>query len=89
MSGVFTTAQAAEQMKAPSERWLVGQLRAGRFPGRKVGRHWVMTAEDIDAALNVCANDGLRNVVDTPSAGLAPRSKRLVRARYLDSRDAP
>ncbi|KUI26505.1 hypothetical protein AU195_05685 [Mycobacterium sp. IS-1496] len=49
-------AEAVEQIGAPSERWLVEQLRAGRFPGRKIGRAWRMTAQDIADSLEVCRN---------------------------------
>ncbi|QJD50348.1 excisionase [Mycobacterium phage MarkPhew] len=35
-----------------SERWLTEQVRAGRIPGRKIGRHWRMTDADIEAALD-------------------------------------
>ncbi|QFG08435.1 excise [Mycobacterium phage Guanica15] len=35
-----------------SERWLTEQVRGGRIPGRKIGRHWRMTKADIDAALD-------------------------------------
>ncbi|QFP94834.1 excise [Mycobacterium phage Marshawn] len=35
-----------------SERWLTEQVRAGRLPGRKIGRHWRMTQADIEAALD-------------------------------------
>ncbi|AYR01114.1 excise [Mycobacterium phage LeMond] len=35
-----------------SERWLTEQVRAGRIPGRKIGRHWRMTEADIEAALD-------------------------------------
>ncbi|QAX95586.1 excisionase [Mycobacterium phage Nibb] len=35
-----------------SERWLTEQVRAGRIPGRKIGRHWRMTDADIETALD-------------------------------------
>ena len=70
-------------MGAPSERWLIEQLRSGRFPGRKVGRHWRMTDADINTALDICSNEGLRNVASTaPAVGLTARSRR----RLLDRR---
>jgi hypothetical protein len=34
----YATGEAFEILGAPSERWLVEQLRVGRFSGRKVGR---------------------------------------------------
>lgn len=72
---------ACTAMGAPSERWLIEQLRCGRFPGRKVGRHWRMTDADINTALDICSNEGLRNVASTATAvGLTARSRR----RLLD-----
>lgn len=32
---------------APSVRWLQHQIRAGRVPARKIGRHWRMTGEGL------------------------------------------
>ena len=56
---------------APSERWYVARLRDGRLPGRKVGRHWRLTEQDIAAAIDICKNDP--HVTDAPT-GLTPRS---------------
>ena len=38
MIRTYTTGEVSEIVGGPSERWLIQQLRAGRFPGRKVGR---------------------------------------------------
>ncbi|TFV60430.1 DNA-binding protein [Mycobacterium sp. PS03-16] len=57
-------------MGAPSERWLIEKLRAGAFPGRKVGRHWRMTEEDIVDALAACSNEVCR----VPAAAIPARS---------------
>jgi hypothetical protein len=65
-------------MGAPSERWLIEQLRAARFRGRKVGRLWRMTEQDILDALDVCSNDHARVTATAPGAGLTPRSKKRV-----------
>ena len=62
-------ADAAQRMGAPSERWVVEQIRAGRFPARKIGRTWRMTEQDIADALDVC-----RNNVSTSSDGPVQRS---------------
>lgn len=48
-----TLTDAADVMGC-SERWLTDQLRARRFPGRKINGHWRMTDEDIAAALEIC-----------------------------------
>ena len=77
MTATYSVAEATIQIGAPSERWLIEQLRAGRFPGRKVGRHWRMTNSDIAEALDVCANDYTNSFLTAvPAAGLTPRSRR-------------
>lgn len=76
----YSVAEAAEQLGAPSERWLVDQLRAGRFPGRKVGRRWRMTDSDIRDTLDTCHN-GARRAVEVSvigSSGLTPTSRKKV-----------
>ena len=52
----YDIAGAAQRMGAPSERWVVEQIRAGRFPARKMGRVWRMTEQDIADSLDVCLN---------------------------------
>jgi hypothetical protein len=42
-------------MIGSTERWLDDQLRAGRFLGRKVGRRWMLTRDDVDEVLRLCA----------------------------------
>lgn len=65
----YNIADAAQRMGAPSERWVVEQIRAGRFPARKMGRAWRMTEQDIADALDAC-----RNNVSRPSEALVQRS---------------
>ncbi len=79
----FSTAEANEQI-SPSERWLIEQLRAGRFPGRKVSRHWRMTEQDIIDALDVCRNDVPRISDVVPVVGLTPRSKKRAASQRRD-----
>jgi hypothetical protein len=38
-----------------SERWLADNLRAGRFPAKKIGRKWVVSDDDITAILEICS----------------------------------
>jgi len=57
---------------APSRRWVIERLRDGRFPGRKIGREWRMTDEDIEAAIDACKNDP--KIAARPT-GLTPRSR--------------
>jgi hypothetical protein len=75
----YSTRQASEIFGAPSERWLVEQLRSGRFRGRKVGRHWRMTDEDIRDALDICGNYARRFAENpSPASGLTSTSRRKV-----------
>lgn len=38
------------------ERWVVRQIRSGRFRARKVGRTWRFTQQDFEHALDALAN---------------------------------
>jgi hypothetical protein len=49
----YDLAEAAERIGGVSEKWLATQLRQGKLPGRKVGRHWRMTQSDIEAAVEL------------------------------------
>jgi hypothetical protein len=75
----YAIADAAKRMGAPSERWVVEQIRAGRFPARKMGRAWRMTDQDIVDALDACRNNvGTCGEVHIEQSGLtATSSKRL------------
>ncbi len=78
MRTTYSTADAAEQMGC-SERWLIEQLRASRFPGRKVARRWRLTDQDIADALDICANDFRCPPGDVAMVtGLTPRSRKNV-----------
>lgn len=76
----YSVGEAAEIVGAPSERWLIEQLRSGRLPGRKVGRRWRMTERDIEEALDRCRNEHRDYVSESspPATGLTPKSKRRV-----------
>jgi hypothetical protein len=80
MSLTYDTATSVHKMGGPSERWLIEQLRSGRFPGRKVGRRWRMTDKDISDALDICGNNirrvALNNRGHSPSFGLTPTSRK-------------
>ncbi|ASR86788.1 excise [Mycobacterium phage Findley] len=65
-----------------SERWLTEQIRAGRIPGRKVGRHWRMTEADIEAALEsfrVAPESGRKSVANARPFALTATSQRRIR----------
>jgi hypothetical protein len=57
-------AQLCGDSMARPERWLTRQIAIGRFTARRVGRHWRMTQDDLDAALDLMAN---RRQVPVPS----------------------
>jgi hypothetical protein len=47
-----------------TERWYADQIRAGRFPARKVAGRWRVTDGDIAAALEMCRNYGQPATLD-------------------------
>lgn len=68
---------------APSVRWLQDQIRAGRIPAHKIGRHWVMTDADLEIALESWESQHVRSDV-TPKvtvAGLSLTSTSLRRRK--------
>jgi Helix-turn-helix domain len=62
-----------------SPRWLTEQVRAGRFPAKKIGRNWRMTDQDVADALDICANK-VRCTADdfAMGTGLTLRSRKKV-----------
>lgn len=54
------------------ERYLRGRIRAGQFRARKVGRSWLMTEADIEAAIESLANT--EPIADTPAPPPPPPS---------------
>ncbi|MCV7419312.1 DNA-binding protein [Mycobacterium yunnanensis] len=78
MTRTYSVSEVAEQIGAPSERWLVEQLRAGHFPGRKVARTWRMTEQDVTDALDACLNNP--RITRTAAVGLTATSRKRVSA---------
>lgn len=58
MRRVLTPAQAAELLQV-SEKTVLNWLRAGKIPGRKVGRLWRIPHEAIIASLQTGDKEGL------------------------------
>lgn len=56
-----------EQMKEPV-RYLHRQIAVGKFRARKIGRHWMMTADDVEYNLDQLANTS-RSRVAEPEPG--------------------
>lgn len=58
-----------------SKRWLEKKIRAGQVTAHKLGRHWVMTDEDIDRMLEDFSNrPAVREL--RPTGGLSAASIR-------------
>lgn len=51
---LFTLYQAAAILGC-TPKWLADQLRARRFPARKVGRKWMLSEDDLDEIVRRCA----------------------------------
>lgn len=83
----YSLGKVAEDLDC-TPRWLTEQVRSGRFPARKIARHWRFTEADIELIFALCANDfgkttGTTTVSSatnvTPIAtGLTPRSRKRV-----------
>ncbi|MGY4710169.1 helix-turn-helix domain-containing protein [Mycolicibacterium sp. CBM1] len=58
----------------PSEDWIRRRLSRGEIPGVKLGREWVMTPDDVQAALAIFRKTGTEDD-DNPS-GLTAASAR-------------
>jgi hypothetical protein len=69
-------------------RWLGDQVRAGRFPARKIGRRWMFTDTDIVAILEICSvsphacsnNNHLGPVTEAKSSMTPTTRRRLQRS---------
>lgn len=55
------------------------RLRDKRWPGRKIGHGWYMSAADVQAALDVEFSKP-RETKALPASGVSPRSRRMRRA---------
>ncbi len=78
MAKTYTLDQAVRQIGGPSPRWLMEKLRSGQFPGRKIGKSWRLTDQDIADILDLCKNDP--QISDRPT-GLTPRSRTQAAAK--------
>lgn len=61
---------------APSVRWLQDQIRAKHIPAHKIGRHWVMTDEDVEAALERWASKPQESATAPTALSLTATSMR-------------
>jgi len=81
--------QAAAALRC-SERWLADNLRAGRFPAKKIGRKWVLGDGDITAILEICtANHAPAFSADPAVSGSPSSSMTKTTARRLQQKSRP
>jgi hypothetical protein len=80
--------QAASELHC-SERWLANNLRAGRFPAKKIGRKWVLDDDDIAAILQICAvtPDGFSS--DSPVSFAPGSSITKTTLRRISTKSSP
>jgi hypothetical protein len=53
-TSVFTLDQVAGPVLPCTERFVADKLRAGLWPGHKVGRQWVLTEDDLLRIVESC-----------------------------------
>ncbi|WP_280441050.1 hypothetical protein [Nocardia brasiliensis] len=75
---LYSLAEVGELLHV-SEDWLLKRLRARRLPGRKSGRDWTMSADDIKVTIEIMAVPAI--VVKPDPAGLTPTSRRRANRR--------
>ena len=79
LTEVAETMALAKVMREP-ERYLVRQIKSGKIRARKVGRTWMMTADDVDFALEQFANPAPRAKAEPAPAGM-PSARSMSRRR--------
>jgi len=52
----YSLSEVAEGLGC-TRRWLIEQVRAGKFPARKIARHWRFTESDVTDIFALCANE--------------------------------
>lgn len=75
---VFSVEVGAKRLMQTAD-WYLRQLRAGKLPGHKIGRKWVLTESDVQAALDITFKPAV--VAQPDPAGLSARSRRLLSNR--------
>lgn len=81
---IYELSEAAAKIRG-NVRWLADGLRAGRFPGKKIGRKWVLSDEDIVAILEICSVNHT-SAFSADSCGTASSSMTPTTARRLQQR---
>ncbi|MGI5222991.1 helix-turn-helix domain-containing protein [Nocardia sp. CA-290969] len=75
---LYTLEEAAEMLHV-TRIWYMRRLRDRTFPGRKVGRNWMLTPGDIEAAVEKMASPAAVPLGDPH--GLTRTSRRRVTRR--------
>ena len=83
LSEVTERMELDRHLKDP-ERYLRERIRAGQFRARKVGRSWLMTEADIEAAIESLANTETPRPEPTPT--LTPMSHGMASAASMRRR---
>ncbi|WP_155764407.1 DNA-binding protein [Mycobacterium colombiense] len=81
---IYDLSEAAIKLHG-NVRWLADGLRAGRFPGKKIGRKWVLSDEDIVTILEICTVNHTSEF-SAGSCGAASSSMTPTTARRLQQR---
>jgi len=76
MNRAHSLAEVVEAGWAPSVHYLVVRLRRKEIPGRKVGRHWVMSDDDVRAYIDSRSNHAAQPVPEDSHFGLSAASQR-------------
>jgi hypothetical protein len=67
-----------------TERFVADKLRAGLWPGRKVGRKWILTEDDLKEIVRICVVNPTPAPADTAIAkathGISSMTKTTARA---------
>ena len=76
MNRAHTLQDVVDAGWAPSVHYLTVRLRRGEIRGRKVGRHWRMSDDDVRAYVESLANGASAPVVEVARFGLSSASAR-------------
>lgn len=75
---LYSVEEAAEMLHV-TRAWYIRKLCNRTFPGRKVGRRWMLTPGDIEAAVEIMASPAAVPLADPH--GLTRTSRRRVARR--------
>jgi Helix-turn-helix domain len=80
--GLMSLGDAAAELHC-SKRWLADNLRAGRFPAKKIGRKWLLGSDDIAAILQLCSVSPAASCPNTVPSAVPPSSMTKTTLRRL------